>query len=97
MLLSVLLKRLRARCRKRSESGVYKKNDKSICAQITIKGKNVALGTFKTLATSRARRATVLKQVKKNGTFNKPPRKVGRDKGVYPHRGGYQVVCYFKD
>ena len=57
-----------ARYRTRSGRGVYKKKDKSICAQITIKGKNLALGTFKTLAAARAKRATVLKQIKKNGT-----------------------------
>ena len=76
----------RARYRMRSERGVYKKKDKSICAHITIKGKKVALGTFKTLAAARAKRAMVLKQVKKNGTFSKPPREVGRDTGVYPPR-----------
>ena len=69
---------------------MYKKKDKSICAQITIKG------TSKTLAAARAKRATVLKQVKKNATFSKQPSKVGRDKGAHPHKGGYQVDCYFK-
>ena len=87
----------RAKYRKRSGRGVYKKTDTSICAQITITEKNLALGTFNTLAAARAKRATVLKQVKKNGAFSKQPSTVGRDKGVYPHKGGYQVVCYFKD
>ena len=41
---------------KRIGRGVYKKKDKSICAQITVNGKKRALGTFKTLAAANAKR-----------------------------------------